>query len=125
MILDSDEAFDDGEHIIYVNGAYDNPNDSSDLAKLVHDFRCNQASDMLLQPFANKTRFFKETKEGVDHMCKIMEETVNDTRYREKVGIAVNLLKRGKDTVEEVAELTGLTVEKVNELKANLEDIPA
>ena len=119
------EPFDDGEHIIYVNGAYDDPSDSSDLAKLVHDFRCNQASDMLLPPFANKTRFFKETQEGVDRMCKIMEETVNDTRYREKVGIAVAMLRDGKLSNEDIAKYTGLPLEKINELKANLEDVPA
>lgn len=123
------KPFDDGEHIIYVNGAYNDPDDTSDLAKLVHDFRCNKASDMLLAPFADKTRFFKETQEGVDRMCKvmedIMEERMKDTRYREKVGIAVAMLRDGKLSNEDIAKYTGLTVEKVNELKANLEDIPA
>lgn len=125
MILDSDKAFNDGEHIIYVNGAYDNPSDSSDLAKLIHDFRCNKGGDMLLAPFAKKTKFFKETQEGVDRMCKVMEERMNDTRYREKVGIAVNLLKLGILPNDKIAEATGLPLEKVNELKENLEDIPA
>ena len=36
------KAFNDGEHIIYVNGAYNNENDTSDLAKLIHDFRCSK-----------------------------------------------------------------------------------
>jgi len=53
------KAFNDGEHIIYVNGAYNNENDTSDLAKLIHDFRCSKGEDMLLAPFADKTRFFK------------------------------------------------------------------
>ena len=62
-------------------------------------------------------------------MCKvmedIMEERMKDTRYREKVGIAVAMLRDGKLSNEDIAKYTGLTVEKVNELKANLEDIPA
>ena len=123
------KPFDDGEHIIYVNCAYDNPNDTSDLAKLVHDFRCNQASDMLLAPFADKTRFFKETQEGVDRMCKVMEdimaERLKDSEYRKAVSIAVAMLRDGKLSDEDIAKYTGLTIEKVNELKANLEDIPA
>ena len=49
-------SFDDGEHIIYVNGAYNNENDTSDLAKLIHDFRCSKGEDMLLAPFADKTK---------------------------------------------------------------------
>jgi hypothetical protein len=32
------EPFGDDEHIIFVNGAYNNPDDNFDLAKLIHDF---------------------------------------------------------------------------------------
>ena len=58
------ELLDDGTHIIYVNGAYNNNDDLSDLAKLVHDFRCNKADDMYTELLAERTRYFKETKEG-------------------------------------------------------------
>ena len=99
------------------------------ITKLIHNFRCSSGKDMLLSPFADKTRFFKETQEGVERMCKVMEEMMEerlkDSEYRKAVSIAVNLLKRGKDTVEEIAELTGLTVERVKEIEASLEDIPA
>ena len=99
------------------------------ITKLIHDFRCSKGDDMLLPPFADKTRFFKETQEGVERMCKVMEEMMEerlkDSEYRKAVSIAVNLLKRGKDTVEEIAELTGLTVERVKEIEASLADIPA
>ena len=117
--------FDDGEHIIYVNGAYDNKDDTSDLAKLIHDFRCKKADEMVLTPFADIMKFLKETPKGVDHMCKVMEERVKDTEYREKVNFAVKLLKRGKDTIEEIAELTGLTIEIVKQIKEELKGIPA
>ena len=80
---------------------------------------------MLLAPFADKTRFFKETQEGVERMCKVMEDRVNDERIRQQNAIAVKFLKRGKDTAEEIAELTGLSVEEVKEIEASLEDIPA
>ena len=117
--------FDDGEHIIYVNGAYDNKDDTSDLAKLIHDFRCKKADEMVLTPFADIMKFLKETPKGVDHMCKVMEERVKDTEYREKVNFAVKLLKRGKDTIEEIAELTGLTIEIVKQINEELKGIPA
>ena len=67
-------SFDDEAHIIYVNGAYNNPNDTSELAKLVHDFRCSNADEMYTQLLAERTRYFKETPEGVSEMCKAMEE---------------------------------------------------
>ena len=121
MILDSDEQFNDGEHILYINGAYNNESDTSDLAKLIHDFRCSKSEDMLLVPFADKTRFFKETQEGVDRMCKVMEERVNDERIR----IAVNLLKIGILSNEKIAEATDLPIEVINELEEKLKGIPA
>lgn len=117
--------FDDGEHIIYVNGAYDNKDDTSDLAKLIHDFRCKKADEMVLTPFADIMKFLKETPKGVDRMCKIMEERVRDTEYRYSINFAVKLLKRGKDTIEEIAELTGLTIEIVKQINEELKGIPA
>ena len=80
---------------------------------------------MLLAPFADKTRFFKETQEGVERMCKVMEDRVNDERIRQQNAIAVKLLKIGILTNEQIAEATGLTVERVKEIEASLEDIPA
>ncbi len=104
-----------------MNGAYTNQDDTSDLAKLIHDFRCSKGEDMLLAPFADKTIFFKETEEGVERMCKVMEDRVND----ERIGIAVKLLKLGKNSAEEIADVTGLSVERIKEIEASLEDIPA
>ena len=95
------------------------------ITKLIHNFRCSSGKDMLLSPFADKTRFFKETQEGVERMCKIMEERDKDIEKRMMNKVAADLLKRGKDTVEEIAELTGLTVERVKEIEASLADIPA
>ena len=80
---------------------------------------------MVLTPFADIMKFLKETPKGVDRMCKVMEERVKDTEYREKVNFAVKLLKRGKDTIEEIAELTGLTIEIVKQINEELKGIPA
>ena len=125
MNMTTNEPFNDGEHIIYINGAYDNSDDTSDLAKLIHDFRCKKADDIILSPLAERVKFLKETPKGVEHMCKVMEERVKDAEYREKVSFAVKLLKRGKDTIEEIAELTGLTIEVVNQINEELKGIPA
>ncbi len=123
--LATNEPFNDGEHILYINGAYENKNDSSDLAKLIHDFRCSNADDMLLSPLAERTRFFKETPEGVKYMCKAMEDRIEDRIVDEKVRIAARMLQRGKDTIEDIAELTGLTVDEVKEVKEQLKPVSA
>ena len=80
---------------------------------------------MLLDLFAGKTRFLKETQEGVERMCKVMEERVKDNERRLLIKIAADLLRLGNDTKEQIAEITGLSLETVNEIETNLNNIPA
>lgn len=75
--LDTDAAFGDGEHILYVNGAY---RDDSDIGKLMHDFCCNDAEDMYLEPMAERTRYLKNSQKGVQEMCKVFEDILNEGR---------------------------------------------
>ena len=78
-ILELDELFDDGEHIIYVNAQLD---DDSELGRLMHDFRCKKADDMYNHDLAEKVRFFKETEKGVQVMCKLMEDMRNEAEAK-------------------------------------------
>lgn len=104
----------DGRHTIFVNGAYNKEDDNSDIAKLIHDFNCNKAEDMKIKLMADRTQYYKEMPEGVRYMCQIME----DMRHDEREWFAINLIQRGRDSDEEIADLTGLTVREVEELKA-------
>lgn len=119
--LATGEPFGDGEHILYINGAYDNKDDTSDLAKLIHDFRCSNADEMLLQPLADRTRYFKETPEGVEYMCKAMEERITE----EKLRIALNLLMLGTVSKEDIAKATKLPLEQVIELEKQIDSVSA
>ena len=47
-------------------------------------------------------------------MCKIVDEISADRERQRVIRIAINLIVRGKDTAQEVADLTGLTVDEVN-----------
>ena len=69
--LETGESFDDGSHILYVNGAY---RDESPIGRLMHDFSCTNPSDMYYGVLADRVRFFKESKEGIAVMCKVMED---------------------------------------------------
>lgn len=106
--------FGDGSHIIYVNGAY--KNDSDPIGKLMHDFRCTLADDMNYSILADRVRFFKETEGGREQMCRVMEEMRDDAIHDRNVEMAEKLIKRGRDSLEEIAELTELTMEEVEEL---------
>ena len=74
--------------------------------------------------FAGKTEFLKETQEGVERMCKVMEERIKDNERRLLNKIAVDLLRLGNNTKEQIAEITGLSLETINEIETNLNNIP-
>ena len=71
MNLDTGKPFEDGEHILYVNGEY---RGDSDIGKLMHDFNCTDADDMNFKLLADRTRYLKENPKGVSEMCRAMED---------------------------------------------------
>ena len=101
-IDDTDELFDDGEHIIYVNGA--DKDASTELGKLMHDFFCTDPDDMHYRELADKVRYFKEDEKGVAAMCKVMEDMRNEEAKKTKM-----------DDIKNVMESFGVTIEKAME----------
>lgn len=110
------EPFGDDEHIIFVNGAYQNKNDNSDLAKLIHDFMCSSADEMFTAPLAEKTRYCKEDPKGVSEMCKITEDIRDEAEQMANYRTAVNFLKSGKLSIKDIADGTELSIETVKAL---------
>ena len=107
--LDLNEPFDDGEHILYVNGAY---RDDSEIGKLMHDFSCWDPDDMNFDLLKTATRYYKENPEGVEIMCKAFEETRNEKAIR----IAKNMIELNQFPLELIAQVTELPLVKVQEL---------
>ena len=75
VVQETGASFDDGEHILYVNGQY-RGNDPVGL--LMHDFFCKKPEEMNNTVLAQSVRYYKDEKEGVDFMCRISEEIWND-----------------------------------------------
>lgn len=117
----------DGAHIIFVNGAYNNADDTSDLAMLVHDFRCKRAEDMKIKELADKTRFFKETPEGVSIMCKAIEDMRNEAAKEaamlEKIKMVTNFLSLGTVSKADLAKASGLTLDEINEIEQQMSSV--
>ena len=113
------EKFEDSSHILYVNGAYrgDTP-----IGKLMHDFSCTNAADMYYGTLADRVRFFKESKEGILIMCKVMEDMRKESLQEGVKEGAINTAKRmltdGILTLEKIAEYAGLPLDEVKKLKA-------
>ena len=114
QITNMGQPFNDGAHIIYVNGAY--KNSSTELGKLMHDFFCTNPDDMNFKQLADKVRYYKEDEKGVTAMCKVMEDMRENMKEETKIITAINLLKLGKLTTEEIAQALDLSVDKVAEL---------
>jgi hypothetical protein len=110
-------VYDDGSHLIYVNGAYkeEAPN-LTPLGKLIHDFNCVSAGDMYYSALAERVRYFKEDVKGVGIMCRVVEELAEELFAENKKESALKLIGTGKLTLEEVAESIGLPIDEVNAL---------
>lgn len=114
-------VYGDESGIIYVNGAN---RDDSAVGKLMQDFFCKDPHKMNYELLSRRTEYFKESKEGVDTMCKLMEDYA-DKRARKaaeiaanekSISIALKLWNNGIRDLQQIAELTDLPLEMVKEL---------
>ena len=64
-----------GSYIIYVNGQL--ANDHTALGRLVHDFSCLQSKEIYNETLKKCVKRYKDTEEGIQTMCKVMEELRN------------------------------------------------
>ena len=102
QITTTGKVFDDGEHIIYVNGA--DKNASTELGKLMHDFFCTDPDDMHYKELADKVRYFKENEKGVATMCKVMEDMRNEAARQTTVTHIRDIMTNLKLTVEQAMD---------------------
>lgn len=121
MNLTLGQPFNDGAHILYVNGEY---RDDSDIGKLMHDFNCTRADDMNFSILAEKTRYLKENPKGVSEMCKVMED-LRDESYaegraeghaagrEEQAKLTAKNLYAQNLTIEQIAKAIGFDVATV------------
>ena len=84
----------------------------TDLGKLMSDFFCTEAKEMCYKELSDRVRLFKETEKGVDSMCEIWDDVRNEARIEN----AKAMIRIGKLSIEEIAECSGLSIEKVREL---------
>ena len=76
---------------------------------------------MLTKPLADKTRMLKETPEGVDTMCKAIEENNKRIEKNKSIEIAVNLIRTGVMSYSMIADCTGLSLDEVEKLAETLD----
>ncbi len=113
----------DGTHIVYVNGA---TRSASEIGKLMHDFRCRNASEMHFDVLREQVSKFKNSEEGRRTMCEVMErikaegETLGMARGKRETMLetARRMLEGGILAVKDIARYSGLTITQVRKLQA-------
>ena len=121
-IMDTREEFRDGSHIVYVNGSY---RGSSPIGRLMHDFSCTSPDEMNYKVLADRVRYYKESKEGVDKMCRAVENLVEKYgkqyeakgKAEEKKERILRLLADGTLPVQKIASIYDLQVEDVERIQ--------
>ena len=111
-IKEVDDSFQDEAHIIYVNSQI---KDDTVLGRLMHDFSCTKADDMIYPILANRVRYFKEDTKGVAAMCRAMEKMRDETEHETSIKHALAMLADGVPC-EKVAKYTDLSIEEVRAL---------
>lgn len=104
--------------------------------RLMHDFSCKNAEDIVNPLLAEEVRYLKETEGGRGRMCKLLEEMRAEAvaeaaakarkegkaegklegNHEKAVSMALKMLERGRDSIEEISEMTDLALEEVREL---------
>ena len=113
-IKENGKIFDDGAHIIYVNGEI---KDDTPLGRLMYDLSCSAPDNMNYKELADRARYFKRDKEGQKIMSRIMEEIVNE----EKIEAAKRMLDDGELTIDKIAKYLALPNEIVEKLADSLQ----
>ena len=98
-VRETGEIFEDGSHIVYVNGNYKG---DDEIGQLMNDFQQTDPDNMHYEELAQGVKHFKEVEEGRDTMCEAVQE------YAEKYA-----LKQRTEDVKKLMESTGFTLDQV------------
>ena len=135
---DDNIPFNDGSRIIVLNGAYKGKHRLKDL---IEDLKQKDADKLHYQDLSDvvretKTATYEEDekmnifekvyedaradalKENQNIMQKIYEDSRKQAVEEKQIEVATNLIGLGTLSVDKIAEVTGLSIDKVNELAA-------
>lgn len=93
-----DDLFDDGSHIVYVNGSYTG---DDAIGKLMHDFACKESKDIYYPELAKGVKHFKEEEGGRKIMCESVEKYADSKRIDALYEAVKNLMETMKLSAEQ------------------------
>lgn len=119
-ILQSNKAFNDGSHIIYVNSQIQ---DDTPLGRLMQDLYCTEPAKLNYKEFAPRMEHLKYSKEGEEKMTDIIElyarQQAEAAERKKSMEFAKRALTKGY-SLEDVAYLAELPIDEVRKLAEKL-----
>ena len=111
---ETEDIFQDGQHILYVNSK---KQDDTELGRLMHDLHCEEADKMYSNVLSARVQQLKETEEGVNQMCQELEEIYNEGEQSgflrgEQSGVQKGELKKARETTLALLEM-GMSAEQI------------
>ena len=121
------KPFNDGSHIIYVNGAYRaKPGEETELSKLIHDFHCAKPEDMYIPALAKAVHEHKYTERGQRKLSNAMKELIEQEVEKEKAALQAanvrNLMETTSWSVDKAMDALLIPAENREEIKKRLEE---
>jgi hypothetical protein len=107
---ETNELFDDGSHIVYVNGNYKG---DDTIGRLMHDFGCKEAKDMYYPELAKGVRHFKE-EGGRERMCEAVEKYAEQKAESARLNILIENVRNLMESMKWSAE-QAMSAMKVSE----------
>ena len=97
---ETNELFDDGSHIVYVNENYKG---DDTVGRLMHDFGCKEAKDMYYPELAKGVKHFKE-EGGRERMCEAVEKYAEQKAESARLNSLLESIKNLMDSMKWSAE---------------------
>ncbi len=117
IIRETGKDFNDGTHIIYVNGSFKGEEGKS-LDDLIHDFFCANPQEMRHKQLANRVKFLKENRGEVDKMsnsiiaeifkdelAEAKEKTAEETKQKTLIENIRSMMKKLNLTAQQAMDI--------------------
>ena len=108
-VRETGKLFEDGSHIIYVNGNYKG---DDEIGYLMQDFHQTDPDNMHYKELSQGVRHFKEVEEGRDTMCEAVQEYAKEYASEclktEKAELVENFMKNMNLTLEQALDAAGI-----------------
>ena len=89
-IRETGEIFEDGSHIVYVNGNYKG---DDEIGQLMSDFHQVDPDNMHYKELSQGVKHFKEVEEGRDSMCEAVQEYAKEYADQRAIDTTINIVK--------------------------------